>query len=588
MPLTSNIQINESTITYTLEHVLATLIDDIMIGWVEIGNLGIYTKDVLNYIISKQSVKRWVLGECDYSHQYLYGWQDENLLSALYSVTNSFSEDDYRWIFDTKKYPWTISLKKISSNPIADIRYGKNIKGISKTIDPTQLATRLYCYGYGTGDNKLNIESANNGVAYIDSKNISKYGLITRVWTDERYTNAESLCLAGKALLESLEEPTVSYNIDVSIIRNIADLEAGDMVRVIDDGVDLYTRVMEINKTDISGQPNTGSVILANKDSDIAQSVADLVDKHRIATTYSQGAESLYSDSIYDNADEKNPAELTFIIPSNAVHVNEIMLNAQLNSFRAYSKAINGGGGTSKSTNSGGSVQTTSSSTTTKEITSENGGNTSMTSNNSGGINTTSNSYIMSLENLANTTTNDENGYNHNHGISRGRELITSISPIKDSTGKVIDVNYNTVTWSPSGAHTHGNHSHTFSAPAHSHMIEIPNHTHRIGIPGHTHDISIAPHMHNFSLPNHEHAIEYGIYSGPRANNMSIYIDNVYVGTFDSYVNNINLIEYMRKNSDGEISRGSHTIKIVPNSLTRISCNIQVRLFTNSRGDGQY
>ena len=50
MPQASSLSASESSIVYTLEHVLTTLLDDTMLGWTEIGNLGVYTNTVINYI----------------------------------------------------------------------------------------------------------------------------------------------------------------------------------------------------------------------------------------------------------------------------------------------------------------------------------------------------------------------------------------------------------------------------------------------------------------------------------------------------------------------------------------------------------
>ncbi len=588
MPQNSNLSLTEGIITYVLEHVLSTLMDDLMVGWEEIGNKGVYTRNVLSYILEKQTVNRWVLGDCDYSHEYLYGWQDENLLSALFSVTNCFEDDEYRWEFDTKKYPWTISLKRISEIPVVDIRYRKNINGIKKNIDPTNLTTRLYCYGYGDSDNKLNIKSVNDDKPYLESKNISKYGVISRTWTDERYTVEESLLQAGKTMLSALEEPIINYDIDIATVREVANLEVGDMVRVVDDEEDIFTRVVEISKDDVSGQPYIGKVILANKNTDISQSIADLADRHRIATTYSQGAETLFADSLYDNADNSNPAELNFIVPDNAVHINDILFSAKLTNFRAYSKATQGGGETATSTNSGGGNSTTSEASGQSETTSDNGGYIRKTSGNGGGSTPTSESFEMGVELLENSSANDENRTNHNHGISRGVELITDVRTEYDDAGNVTGVGTSYVTWSPSGAHTHGSHNHRVVIPEHSHVIEVGSHMHKVKVPSHSHLVNIPSHYHNFRIPDHIHDIEYGIYKGSRADSMSIYVDDTLVGHFKSYIDNINLIPYMSKNTNGQVKRGRHTIKIVPNKLTRVECTIQIRLFTNSRGSGQY
>jgi hypothetical protein len=220
----------------------------------------------------------------------------------------------------------------------------------------------------------------------------------------------------------------------------------------------------------------------------------------------------------------------------------------------------------------------------------------------------------MSLQNLENTTSNDDNGKNHNHGISRGTGLLTGISVTKKD-GNVTGVSFSTVNWAPSGAHTHGSHNHRFkipehshtvnvpthshtvdirehdhgiSLPMHTHSVNIPSHTHSVSIPSHTHSVSIPSHTHDVTLPNHTHDIQYGIYKGSSASAMLVQIDDAVVGQFGSSASNVNLIAYMAKNANGEVLRGRHTIRITPNSLTRVECAIQIRLFTNARGSGQY
>ena len=53
-------------ISYQCEHVLATLIDNVLFGYHVVGNLGVYTADVIRYILDHQLVKNWVLDECDF------------------------------------------------------------------------------------------------------------------------------------------------------------------------------------------------------------------------------------------------------------------------------------------------------------------------------------------------------------------------------------------------------------------------------------------------------------------------------------------------------------------------------------------
>lgn len=602
----------DANIKYTLEHVATTLLDDVMLGWHEIGNTGTNTSQVINYIFNKQTIKRWVLGDCNYAHEYLYGWQDENLLSALYSVVTPFSENDFYWDFDTRSYPWRMSLRKTKNIPIVDIRYRKNLDGIIRTEDPSNLTTRLYCYGYGDGDNKLNIKSVNNGVPYLESPNISKYGVLTQVWTDPRISVEDTLKTTGIAMLEKLDKPIVTYDISMQTILEAGNLAIGDTVRIVHGLLDETKIVQEFSKDDVSGAPKSGKVLLGTGTNDFGNSIADLAERQRISETYSQGSESIFMDSFYDNADNANPAETTFTIPENAVHINEIRFNAKLTNFRAYSKATLGGGAATPTSTDGGSASPTSASGGGGSVTSVSGGGGSLTSASGGGASVTSlNSslpestyrFLTSSLTAVGSSVTGSAGSHSGDGWAAGAGVV----PTSSANGP--------------GAHTHtgGSHAHSVSfsvpshqhsysvqshdhivsnaLPSHSHQVDIPNHQHIVNlqdhnhsvvIPSHTHQVVIPSHTHQVTIPNHTHAIEYGIYKGPIASQMAVYLDDVLIGTYSSSVRDLNLISYMSKNANGEVMRGSHTIKIVPSSLTRIECSFQIRMFTNARGSGQY
>lgn len=612
MPRVEDTLGTDANIVYQLEHVLSTLLDDIMIGYHEVGNTGVYTAQSIGYILDNQSDTRWVLKDCDYDHQFLYGWQNENLLSALFSIVQPFEETDYYWEFDTQSFPWSLSLKQTIPVPKADIRYRKNLNGLTRTVDPTNLTTRLYCYGYGDGDNVLGISEVNNGLPYIDSPNIEKYGVITQTWTDERFTVADSLLAVGQAMLDQLEEPAVTYELDIQTIYTAGNLNIGDTVRVVSIGLDELMTVTTITKNDVTGAPQSGKVSLGQGTIDISTSLAELADRQRIAENYSQGAESIFTDSFVDNADATNPAEVTFIIPDNVVHVNEIVFSCSLTNFRAYSKAIRGGGGGDRTTDDGGASTLTSRDGGANTLTSLGGGETTRASYGGGG------STLASADGGGRTTSSSSGGgtsYSvsvtnvwpsqnapgvHNHGLPAG-PLLTGISVTKDADGKVTNVGYSSANFVWSGDHYHQitipSHSHTVNIPDHSHHVYLPTHTHDVYLPAHTHGINIPTHAHQvdipahhheFSLPNHTHDIEYGIFQGPVASSMNVYLDEVLVGVYSSSISNVNLIDYMSKNANGDILRGKHTIRVVPNTLTRVECIFQIRLFTNMHGGKQY
>lgn len=563
IPVRTTKSASTNEVNYECEHVLATLMDDILFGWHEIGNLGVYTHEVLRYILDHQTVKRWQLGDCDFRHQFLYGWEHENLLSALFSVPQPFT-DEYRWEYDTTSMPWTLSLKRAPSDVKAEIRYRKNMVGITKTEDPTNLCTRIYPLGYGEGTNQLTIESENNGKKYIDADTQSEHGIISKIWIDQRYQQAKSLYDAAYAMLQELKNPAMSYAVDTVHNNELLARDVGDLVRVVDDdlGIDVYTRILSIDKSDVVGAPMSASIQLANKSMTVATSIADLSDRQRITEAYSQGAVTVFTTHFYDNCSPDAPAEMRFYVPNNVVHINEILLNGQARAFRGYSKATKGGGARSSTTgDGGGSYKAT-----------ESGGSSSSTSDSGGGSSTTSEAVSLTSSNTQHDSSDDggAGGANHNHAIERGTQLATT------DDGETIS---GYVTWVPSGKHAH---------PAHSHDVDIPSHRHSFSVPSHSHNINIPSHQHSFSIPEHTHEIEYGIYSGTTADKLSLKVDGKAVDDYGASIDDINLVDYLSQDDGGNITRGWHTISVTPDKLTRVELDLVIQLFANSRGGGQY
>ena len=198
-------------IVYQCEHVLATLLDDVLFQYHQIGNIGVGTTQVLRYILDRQLTKRWQLGVCEFDRRFEYKWENENLLAALFSVPQPFNEG-YRWEFDTTGTTWRIHLKRLPTEFKADITYRKNMTEIQKEVDPTTVVTRLYCLGYGEGDNQLDITSVNGGIPYLQANGeTSTWGIKSSILVDRRFENPETLKAYGQALLNELKNPYKSY-----------------------------------------------------------------------------------------------------------------------------------------------------------------------------------------------------------------------------------------------------------------------------------------------------------------------------------------------------------------------------------------
>ncbi|OAS21129.1 phage tail protein [Paenibacillus oryzisoli] len=431
VPNTATRSSSGETISYECEHVLATLFDDVLFQYHTVGNLGFYTEDVIDYILDAQTVTRWQTGNVYFTRQFEYNYENENLLGALFAVPKPFDEE-FQWTWDTSSYPWTLNLITPASGVQAYIRYGVNMQGVTKVTDPTELCTRIFPLGYGEGVNQLTIREVNGGLPYIDSDTIGTYGTISRIFVDRRFNSAESLLGRAQTILNELKTPRITYSVDASELYALTDdpldrFITGTQVRIIDEelSIDVIARVVNVSKSDITGAPGDVQIQIANKPADIASSIADLADRQRISEVYAQGATNIDSHDFADNCDPTHPAVLRFWVPSEAIRINKVQLSYDSEGFRAYSKAIEGGGAIATSTAAGGGTTQTS------------------------------------------TTSDDWNLF----AISIPQAV--SFFPDHDHGGEVSD---------------DGGHYHSLTAD-HTHDVTLPNHMHNITLPNHTHGI---------------------------------------------------------------------------------------------------
>ncbi|SDD26707.1 phage minor structural protein, N-terminal region [Paenibacillus sp. UNCCL117] len=596
LPQTARRSADGQTVTYSCEHVLATLLDDVLFQYHTVGNLGYPTANVLQYILSNQTVKRWQLGSVGISRQFEYNWENETLLAALISVPRPFTEQ-YQWTYDTTVYPWRINLVEPPQLVEAYIRYGVNMQGVEKTVDPTNLCNRIYGLGYGEGVNQLTFAEINAGRPYIeDAASQAQYGVISRVMADRRFEYPETLLARCEALLSELKQPRITYTVAASEIGRFSDTPiykfySGALVRVQDKemGIDFTARVVNKRKRDVRGQPGAVELEIANRPQDIAGTIADLANRQRIGEVYAQGATNLDSHDFADNCDPTHPAVLRFRIDEQAVRVNKVLLSYKSEAFRGYNRPIQAApavssGPSSKTTTASGGGQTSgsSSATTTAAGGATTSGPSSTTTTNPSGANNletpTEGDFWPFTYNYGPGDVMSFTGL-HDHGISAGVQLMT--------------VGGGYVTWVPSGNHRHGlvHHYHKYATLDHTHGMD---HTHTIGSHVHNmeHTHQIASHTHDMDhtheIPAHNHEMEYGIFEGPIPSAIMVKVDGVVIPGLGTNADDIDIIPYLSKDGGGKINRGWHNVEVIPNSLGRIVASINTQVFCQSRGGGDF
>ncbi|MED5102432.1 phage tail spike protein [Niallia circulans] len=578
---------NESNkeVTYQLEHVLATLLDKSIFGYKQTTNLS--TRENLQMLIDQQVVKHWKLGRVDFTRYFSYKWENANVLSAIFSIPEVF-DVDYQWTWDTQSYPWTLNLVEVETEPTCEIRERYNLIGLEVTENPMGIYNRIYPLGYGEGDNQLTIKSVNNGIPYVeDTEAIKQLGFVKEyIWADTRFEDPNSLMASAKGLLKEWKKPKVTWNVSAAELSRITGLSKdkfriGKVVRInVDDFPTTDLRIMKESKPDVTGEPWNVSLTLGHLDDDLGTTQKDLERRQQINELYAQGATNISNYSYNDNADSENPAEILVYFPDEIVRLNKAILSYKTDKFRAYERAIKGGGAVVKSTSSGGGTTATSSS----------GGGTTATSSSGGGVS-------KSTESGGSTTQTSQAGGDHYHLMFEGgnavehdesmdREFYANASSSGGATARV--VMGGTIANSLYTRGSSGNHSHSVSIPAHSHEFNTPNHTHNVTVPNHEHNVTIPNHTHEIQLPDHTHEIEFGIFKlNELPSKVTITVDGNTVPVADLNGDNIDLIPYLSK-SGGKVNRGWHSILITPDNLGRINAQIYTQFFIQSRGEGEY
>ncbi|HDR5673661.1 phage tail spike protein [Bacillus anthracis] len=561
-------EVSQKIITYDCEHVLSTLMDSVLFGYHERINLT--TRENIEYLLSKQRIKHWKLGQCDFVKYFQYSWENEDtILGPIYSIAKPFDEK-FQWTWDDTSYPWTLNLVKYSDEITGELRYRKNMKGIKRKVEAKDVMTRIYPLGYGEGVNQLNIKSVNNGLPYIDAPDFVRelQDGFDYIWVDRRFEDPKTLYASAKAMLLKACMPKVTYEIDAIDYElidpyKIEKYETGKLVRLYDEdfNISVDLRVMDRSKDDVTGNPLDVKLVLENKVTDIGTIQADIEKRQKVNEVYSQGTTNIDSQPFQDNCDPDHPAIIRFQIPNDVKNVNQLILTFETLRFRAYERAIKGGGAVVASTSAGGA-------------------NVSSTSSGGGTVKASS------------------SGGDHVHKMFHGGGIVPAEPSTIGLYTAFSDPGRNTsasfyAKGTGSSFYTYGssgNHTHDISIPNHTHSINIPNHTHSISIPNYTHDISIPNHTHDITLPDHTHEIEFGIfelYETP--SKVTIEVDGNKL-PFDSIRGqDINLIPYLAKDDEGKLQRGRYVeIKITPNSLARINATVTGRLFIQSRSGGTY
>lgn len=178
--------------------------------------------------------------------------------------------------FDTiNKVIHVYNFEGLGTNRGAYFKEGVNLNSFEIESNSEDFVTRLY----PVGKDGLRIADANDGVNYIENNTYSTKR-ISAYWTDERYTDANSLLEAGKERLAELAKPAITYQLTVADLHqfykdynNLFQFEIGDSLLVKKGNTQIQQRVVKLVRN--YDNPEETEIELSSRSKNLAIREAD-------------------------------------------------------------------------------------------------------------------------------------------------------------------------------------------------------------------------------------------------------------------------------------------------------------------------
>ena len=266
-----------NTPTLQLEHIISTLKDRILFGEHKSSDItgnskatSCTSKQAVTYILNQQS--DWVLGTFSFGNANPYKFDGDTLFDALETVTNSL--ENAWWSYDLSRYPFRLNITLAGDSVGSEMRAGRNLRTITKTIDRSGMFTRFY----PIGADDLHIDRD-----YVE-KNTAAYGVVSKVETDTSIDNKDELRRWANERLAKHCEPTVTIEIEGLELsgatgESMDRLTLGRVCRIPlpEFGTTIQERITVLNFSDKIHQPEIVKVTLSNERAELTRIIADSI-----------------------------------------------------------------------------------------------------------------------------------------------------------------------------------------------------------------------------------------------------------------------------------------------------------------------
>lgn len=259
------------TVSCTAEHIIKVLGDTAIFGEVKPSDMGGTETSVSALAAIKNAINRqsdWVLNEQGFGYGSVsagYTFNGDSVYEAIETVCSTL--EDCWWSYDVSVYPFVLTIAHKATTATCEMRGGRNISSIRRTVDRSRMYTRIYPIG------KENLHITGN---YL-SKNTNIYGVICKVETDQSIESEDHLRMWAQGRLNRHCEPSVNISINgLELSQETGEpldhLTVGTVCRVPlpEFGTTLNETITKLQWRDKIKEPENVSVTLANEMEDVA------------------------------------------------------------------------------------------------------------------------------------------------------------------------------------------------------------------------------------------------------------------------------------------------------------------------------
>lgn len=277
----------------------------------------------------------WILNDHTLTKRRTIRLKNTNALEVLREIAKVFRVE---YKFDAINKTITVS-EKLGEDRGAYFTEELNLVSMYNPTSSNDYVTKLIC----VGKEGLTFADINNGKDYVENYKYSNK-VLELIWSDERYTDKQSLLDDAKAKLEELSKPKQSYEITVvdlasrSSNYSYLDFSLGDTVTLLSSQHKFRDKLRVIKYIKYPEEPHRNTVELGNRLISFEDLQQENEYKNQVVDNITSDNGTIKEDAVPNISTEKI---YDFDVNVGRV-VNLTAINAEITNLKAQNVTING------------------------------------------------------------------------------------------------------------------------------------------------------------------------------------------------------------------------------------------------------